>query len=493
LGGGDFAGYGHSDTRYISGYDQTTTAISVSLTDGSELYTIPFVMLQSLIVRNAGLSFAVNMTKPVAQINLVETATSIASSLSYNHSTGSFYFSSGSYGTNWNNATLSAANSHVAVGVPGHLVHSNNAVENAYIASIYNSNPGWLGGSDKNNEGTWQWYYGSTAAETFSTPLAPATLEFAPDKKYDNWGNNEPNGGANEVYLQMNHPTLPSGAWLDNLPLNSGLTNRYIVEYEGSGALNRLAYSNGVSIKVTSTEAGTAYLVKSGTAVNTVSDITSKADADWNSTNITSAATNTVLAFENFDSAPTGWSDNSHKVLGGSMNGFLGKFDQGWGSAETRKTFNFGSGRAGQVVKIEFDMYEIDSWDGEKFNVLINGNLTSSVNYHNSLSSIIDGGINVGDLSNSSNGGLNGYAEEIHHYSLQATLDSLGEVQIGFGSVLNQDITDESWGIDNLQITTVNSGTSLSLAGLAVGDYSLYTANASGALSLASLQSIAVI
>ncbi len=175
------------------------------------------------------------------------------------------------------------------------------------------------------------------------------------------------------------------------------------------------------------------------------------------------------------------------------MNGFLGKFDQGWGGAETRKTFEFGSGRAGQVVKIEFDMYEIDSWDGEKFNVLINGNLSSSVNYHNSSWSIVDGGINVGDLSNSSNGGLNGYTEEIHHYSLQATLDSLGKVQIGFGSVLDQDITDESWGIDNLQITTVNSGTSLSLAGLAVGDYSLYTANASGALSLASLQSIAVI
>ena len=69
----------------------------------------------------------------------------------------------------------------------------------------------------------------------------------------------------------------------------------------------------------------------------------------------------------------------------------------------------------------------------------------------------------------------------------------MGKVQIGFGSVLDQDITDESWGIDNLQITTVNSGTSLSLAGLAVGDYSLYTANAAGALSLASLQSIAVI
>lgn len=52
---------------------------------------------------------------------------------------------------------------------------------------------------------------------------------------------------------------------------------------------------------------------------------------------------------------------------------------------------------------------------------------------------------------------------------------------------------DESWGIDNVEIATVNAGTTLSLAGLSAGNYNLYTADIYGNLSVASQHSIAVI
>ena len=95
----------------------------------------------------------------------------------------------------------------------------------------------------------------------------------------------------------------------------------------------------------------------------------------------------------------------------------------------------------------------------------------SAQHYHYRLGTIDDSGINFPS------------AGQIHRYVLQATLDASGKVKLGFGSVLDQSAADESWGLDNVVISTTETGTALSLAGLAGGGYYLYTADAAGNVS----------
>ena len=147
-----------------------------------------------------------------------------------------------------------------------------------------------------------------------------------------------------------------------------------------------------------------------------------------------------VLVSEDFEAGAAGWS-NTTTTNGGELTNFLGRFGQGLG--ETSKTFGFGAGHAGEEVTITFDMYEIDSWDGESFKVLINGTEESSVALRHSQ---LNGG------SATQNNVFSAWSDEVHHYSITATLDSAGNVKLGFSSTLNQSINDESWGIDNLTI-----------------------------------------
>ncbi|MBV1951599.1 MAG: hypothetical protein KUG64_05325, partial [Cycloclasticus sp.] len=114
---------------------------------------------------------------------------------------------------------------------------------------------------------------------------------------------------------------------------------------------------------------------------------------------------------------------------------------------------------AGETVTVEFDMYRVDSWDGtgwngegeERFQVFVNSEVVS-----NELN---------GDQENhtmTSGNEFTGWgAERINHYSIQATVDDSGEVKLGFGSTLHQSITDESWGIDNVEITANEDWTTL--------------------------------
>ena len=502
LGGGEFTGYENSNIRYISGYDQSTTAISVSLVDGSEPYVQPQSAIQSLIVRNAGLSFAVNVSKPVAQVNLVETFLANTSGFTYSYDTGSFYRKY-TTGASWEAANTSAYNFNM-FGVPGHLVHVNSQAENNYIngANGYNGSPGWLGGSDKAGEGNWKWYYGSLPGEQFYDYVNNGFISVgvSVDDSYENWGVGEPGGGTSESYLQMNHPSLVSGDWLDNLPTNSGLTNQYIYEFEGSSLLNIQAYANTGSVKLTSTEAGTAYLLKSNYSVGSEAALVTLPSHLWNSAPISAAQTNKILSFEDFKTNATGWSNNTTTHIASPTYGiddydFLGKFTGVNGLQAVSKMFDFGAVNAGINVSIEFDMLEIDSWDGEKFNVFVNNTVTSSTAYHFAGNLIKDGGIDLGNVIDSSNGNnLNStFTESLHHYTLQATLDHLGRVKLGFGSLLDEGISNESWGIDNVKIATFANLASVPLEGLTTGKYNLYVTDSHGNLNVNPVQTIAVL
>ena len=158
-----------------------------------------------------------------------------------------------------------------------------------------------------------------------------------------------------------------------------------------------------------------------------------------------------TLIHENFEEsdAKAGWKKENAGLLdvtvdnsGTELGKFLGRLGGTSGEQGYSKTYNFGAQHAGKLVEIEFDMYEIDSWDGESFRVFVNDSML--------VNEQMSAGTNTGE---STNGNVFGtYEDEIHHYTLQARVDNNGEVKLGFGSTLNQDIENESWGIDNLII-----------------------------------------
>ncbi|MFY9141882.1 tandem-95 repeat protein [Sulfuricurvum sp.] len=156
-----------------------------------------------------------------------------------------------------------------------------------------------------------------------------------------------------------------------------------------------------------------------------------------------------VSISENFENGAQGWSNNT-TTNGGELTNFLGRFAGTGGNEGISKTFDIGTEFAGKTVTINFDMYEIDSWDGEAFKVFVNGTEVSSTQmwvdpYY---------GEHDGGTTTSANVFAGWGAEDIHHYSLVATVDANGQVKLGFGTTLDQGISDESWGIDNLTIVT---------------------------------------
>ena len=399
-------------------------------------------------------------TAPSAQFDLVQSVLNNNAGLTYNFSTGSFYRLD-SVEKFWEAANTTAANSKL-FGFDGHLVHVNSAIEQTAIVNALMGS--WIGGSDTGTEGTWQWYYGANAGATFSIN---ATAEAG---AYVSWPSGEPNniGFEGEDYAET------TALWNDI----GNQTRPYSIEWEGSKVLNTQTYANTSAIAVKSTEAGTAYLVNAAHTVNSVADINALMNgALWNSKTLISTP-NTVLSSEDFAAGtPTGWGNTSATDLGGALGRILGSFGR---TDEVSKTYNFGAVLAGQTVNIDFDMIEMDTWDGELFKVSINGEESSVQSYFTGALGINDGGIDLGNR---------GY---VHHYTVQATLDSNGQVTLGFGAALNEEIDNESWGIDNVVITKVSNSTLLELTGLADGTYKLYTADSEGNLSAAAANTITV-
>lgn len=169
------------------------------------------------------------------------------------------------------------------------------------------------------------------------------------------------------------------------------------------------------------------------------------------------------------DSSTNGW--NVGYIYDGAdvASKFLGRFgkteiDTSSGNQTVYKTFDLGIANANANVKITFDMYEIDSWDAnqlsgdnlngktESFFVYINDNNLSVDTYAvDSSYPNLDtkDGVDLGNIINT------GYqTDEKHTYTFVVTLDSLGKVKLGFGAILGETTDNESFGIDNIKITT---------------------------------------
>ena len=173
----------------------------------------------------------------------------------------------------------------------------------------------------------------------------------------------------------------------------------------------------------------------------------------------------TVIVHEDYtNGADAGWWDrwvmqrhNGDKYLGGFGNTYRTTDD-------TAKTFNVPAGT--EKLKVEFDFLEIDSWDGEHFYAFVDGQRIDlgkffvDYNYGNRTEGQSGQAGNISwTVSNeytTQNFAGSGYSDEVHKVTLQ--IDNPGaQVRLGFGSSLNQNKHDESWGVDNLKITAISN------------------------------------
>jgi hypothetical protein len=180
---------------------------------------------------------------------------------------------------------------------------------------------------------------------------------------------------------------------------------------------------------------------------------------------------------ENFETSASGWSNNKRTLVPDNgdttqipVTNFLGNFpivNTNGTPYVLSKTFSF-SGYANYEVEIEFDFYEIDTWDGERFEVYANNELLAVDHFvMDGQEFIQDSNITGENLQNnvgrSGNVGVDG--DQRYRYKLKSKLDASGNLNLrletkyeteapygNYWSSIYEDVTNESWGIDNVQI-----------------------------------------
>ena len=150
--------------------------------------------------------------------------------------------------------------------------------------------------------------------------------------------------------------------------------------------------------------------------------------------------------YEDFEDDLVGWNRQNTHNGGTQATTFLGRWASGSSATDfVNKTFNFGSENANKAITIKLDFYEIDSWDDEFFRVHANGVLVHEKRYRHGRN---DGGTQITMTGITGTWGQ----PEKHQININTTLDSNGRVRLGFSSNLNSAISDESWGVDNIEI-----------------------------------------
>lgn len=124
-------------------------------------------------------------------------------------------------GITWNEAYI-GANNLTYSGLQGHLATITSQQEFDWITSNLDYEGTFLGGTDQNSEGTWQWITGETFNFTAWEPGEPNSWHgYNEDYLMFWWKNNNPVAGWNDT---VNDPFSIPGAWFDL---------GYIVEYDG--------------------------------------------------------------------------------------------------------------------------------------------------------------------------------------------------------------------------------------------------------------------
>ena len=158
-----------------------------------------------------------------------------------------------------------------------------------------------------------------------------------------------------------------------------------------------------------------------------------------------------IIASEDFETgAATGWSNNKVTDSGHpDYTKFLGRFSKVGGQG-VYKTFT-GLPGGPSLVTVQFDFYQIDSWDNEYFRVYIDDTQVANHRYHHNTVATHPG---VTFLGGGWDQVFSGWSDRRYRYQFKVpTTDT--QIKLGFGDSLNSGISDESWGIDNLVISYV--------------------------------------
>lgn len=176
---------------------------------------------------------------------------------------------------------------------------------------------------------------------------------------------------------------------------------------------------------------------------------------------ISSAA---LISSEDFEGGASGWNNNStnnSEPVG--FTEFLGRFSGTSRSQSVYKTYSLPGDQTSVII--EFDFYEIDSWDADNegandsFLVFINNTIAVDALYaHWSDDNNADP--HSTPWADPTDIGFSDWDDQKHHFSITVPT-SATSIKLGFGSGLDQDIDDESWGIDNVRITTSSEALSI--------------------------------
>lgn len=112
------------------------------------------------------------------------------------------------------------------------------------------------------------------------------------------------------------------------------------------------------------------------------------------------------------------------------------------------KTYDFGPSAANSQIYFTFDFLEILSWDGEAFLIYNNDTVIAQKNYW--IDSFYGDNDGVG-LTNSLSANQ-AWPDEVHKFALYGQADANGKFKLGFGSTLNEPITNEAFSVDNIKL-----------------------------------------
>ncbi|WP_278453454.1 cadherin domain-containing protein [Stutzerimonas kunmingensis] len=248
----------------------------------------------------------------------------------YNPDNGHYYqaiYSSGGIG--WQDAKTAAASASIKFnGLQGYLATITSAKENEFILNKLPADA-WIGATDKDTEGRWNWDTGPEAGVTVSD-------------LYHNWNSGEPNNSSShpgspegEDYAQFYVSGGSPGKWND-LPgggATAGKLNYYVVEYGGmqGDAPTEAAASSSSTLTVqarpviTSNGGGATAIVnyaENGTAAVTTVTATDADSGDTKTYSISGGADSALFGIDantgalTFKTSPDyeGAGDNSYEV-----------------------------------------------------------------------------------------------------------------------------------------------------------------------------------
>jgi len=142
---------------------------------------------------------------------------------------------------------------------------------------------------------------------------------------------------------------------------------------------------------------------------------------------------------DNFNSGSPGWSVGTTSSCG-AQGAILGGYNVFGAGAKTSKSLSLASHT---LLTIRFDFVKIDSWDGESGQLWVDGKLVWSKAYSGAGTPLCGSG-------------NSGWVELVDKITVTIA-HSAPTAKIEFTSTLDQTAADESWGVDNVIVSTASS------------------------------------